>query len=142
MTLFRYFLAGLLGAATLGGLGSARAEPGVVIEVYVFEDGSAEITCPTSACRAVCRDVEGQSLLVQGEFYRVGSNCTVELSDGAVLQEAIEELIALVGEEIPAGDETQVTVIEINEDEFESSETPPANNTENQPLSAQAPVPQ
>ena len=130
MTLFRYFLAGLLGAATFVGFGSARAEPGVVIEIYVFEDGSAEITCPTSACRAVCRDVEGQSLLVQGEFYRIGSNCTVELSDGAVLQEAVVELIALVGEEFPAGAEFEVTT-EINPDEFDSGETPPANNTEN-----------
>jgi hypothetical protein len=141
MTLFRYLLAGFLGAAIIGGLGSARAA-GIVVEVIVLEDGSAEINCPTSACRAVCRDVEGQSLLVQGEFYRIGSNCTVELSDGALLQEAVEELIALIGEEIPAGDETQVTVIEINEDEFDSGETPPANNTENQPLSANAPVPQ
>ena len=142
MTLFRYFLAGLLGVATFGGLGSARAEPGVVIEVYVFEDGSAEITCPTSACRAVCRDVEGQSLLVQGEFYRVGSNCTVELSDGAVLQEAVEELIAIVGEEIFAGALVPVTgVTEINEDEFDNPEPPPAQNTPNEPLSPSAPVP-
>ena len=141
MTLFRYLLAGFLGAAIVGGYGAARAEPGFVIEVYIFEDGSAEITCPTGACQAVCRDVEGQSLLVQGEFYRVGSNCTIEISDGQFVREAIEELIALVGEEIPAGDETQVTVIEFNEDEFDSTETPPSQNTENPPLSPNAPVP-
>ncbi len=131
MSFIRYLLAGFLGVATFGGLGSARAEQGIVIEVYVFEDGSAEITCPTSACRAVCRDVEGQSLLVQGEFYRVGSNCTVELSDGAVLQEAVEELIAIVGEDIFAGAEIQETTTEFDETQFEPTETPPANNTEN-----------
>jgi hypothetical protein len=141
MTLIRYVLAGLLGAMIIGGFGPARAE-GVVIEVYVYEDGSAEITCPTSACHAVCRDVEGQSLLVQGEFYRVGSNCTVELSDGAVLQEAIEELIALVDQETFPGAIVPVTgVIQINEDEFDNPETPPGQNTPTEPLSPAAPVP-
>ncbi len=139
MTLFRYLLAGFLGAAIVGGYGAARAEPGFVIEVYIFEDGSAEITCPTGACQAVCRDVEGQSLLVQGEFYRVGSNCTVELSDGAVLQEAVEELIALLPEEPLPGAPDEGT--EGDEDEFESGETPPSQNTENLPVSANAPVP-
>ncbi len=142
MTLFRTFLASLLGAATIGVFGSARAEQGAVIEVYVFEDGSAEITCPTSACRSVCRDVEGQSLLVQGEFYRIGSNCSVELSDGAVLREAVEELIALLPEVILPGDVIPVTdITEGDEDEFDNSETPPSENTENLPLSPNRPVP-
>lgn len=129
MSLFRYFLAGFLGAVLIGGFGSARAEQGVVIEIYVSPDGSAEITCPTSACQAICRDVEGQSLLVQGAFYRIGSNCTIELSDGAALQDAVEELLALLGGPIPGIRVTGGTG-EFDPFVFDSQAADPAQNTE------------
>lgn len=141
MTFIRTVLAGGLFAAMVAGFGTARAE-GIVIEVYVHDDGSAEITCPTSACRAVCRDVTGQSLLIQGEFYRVGANCTVELTDGSVLQEAVEELIALVDQETFPGAIVPVTeTIVVNEDEFDNPETPPSQNTPTDPVSPNSAVP-
>lgn len=76
------------------------ANPGVVVEIYVQED-SVEIVCPTTACNAVCRDIEGTQLLLADTYYRIGSNCSLTITDGALLNEAIEELIAFLGDVVP-----------------------------------------
>jgi hypothetical protein len=85
-------------AAQEGGL--AAPNPGVVVEIYVHE-GGVEIVCPATQCNAVCRDVEGTQVLLADTFYRIGANCSLTITDGALLQEAIETVLALIGNELP-----------------------------------------
>ena len=100
----------------------------VVIEVYVQEDGTTEIVCPTTACNAKCRDIEGMQVLLQDTFYRMGSNCSITITDGALLQEAIETVLALVDEELPgAPAPDQGQLIQTGE-ELENSESNPNQN--------------
>ena len=80
----------------------AAPNPGVVVEIYVHEDGT-EIVCPTTACNAVCRDIEGTQVLLADTYYRIGSNCSLTITDGALLQDAIEVVLALIGNEFPGG---------------------------------------
>lgn len=95
-------LLGAGGAATAQEGSLATSSPGVVVEIYVHEDG-VEIVCPTTECNAICRDVEGTQALLAGTFYRIGGNCSLTITDGALLQEAIETVLAFLGEEIPGG---------------------------------------
>jgi hypothetical protein len=112
-------------------VGSATAQEGepVVIEVFVDEDGNTEIVCPTTQCNAACRDLEGTQVLLQDTFYRIGSNCSITITDGALLQEAIETIFAFLTDVIPeappppGGDITQV------EEELQNNESNPNQNT-------------
>ena len=115
--------------------GSATAQERVVIEIYVQDDGSVDIVCPTAACNAICRDIEGTQLLVADTYYRIGSNCSLTITDGAQLNEAMEELIAFLGDEIPGGPmDTGAT----NPPGLENAESNPNQNTV-PPSSANAP---
>ena len=139
MSFRKHALSAAFAATVFGSVGSATAqeeplglatEP-VVIEVYVQANGETEIVCPTTACNARCRDVEGTQVLLQETFYRIGSNCSVTITDGSLLQEAIETVIALVSEEIPGGFapvQDQTTI----ESELESTESNPNQNTPSQ----------
>ncbi len=124
------FTATLFGSV---GLATAQEDPlglatePFVIEVFVQEDGTTEIICPATACNAVCRDLEGMQVLLQETFYRIGSNCSIAITDGAVLQEAIETVIALVSEEIPGGF-APVQGLTTIESELESTESNPNQN--------------
>ncbi len=132
------FTATLFGSV---GLATAQEDPlglatePFVIEVFVQEDGTTEIICPATACNAVCRDLEGMQVLLQETFYRIGSNCSITITDGALLQEAIETVIALVSEEIPGGFApvqggfAPVQGLTPIEDEFENTENNPNQNT-------------
>ena len=108
MALSKYALFAAFAAALLGSEAPALAQegdlanPGVVVEIYVRGD-EVEIVCPTTECNAKCRDVEGETVLLAGTFYRIGSNCSITLSDGSQLQEAIETVLALIGDEVPGG---------------------------------------
>jgi len=116
-------------------MGSATAQERVVIEIYVNDDGSVDIVCPTAACNAICRDIEGTQLLVADTYYRIGSNCSLTITDGAQLNEAMEELIAFLGDEIPGGPmDTGAT----NPPGLENAESNPNQNTV-PPSSANAP---
>ncbi len=125
------FTATLFGSV---GLATAQEEPlglatePVVIEVFIHEDGTTEIVCSTTACNATCRDLEGMQVLLQETFYRIGSNCSIAITDGAVLQEAIETVIALVSEEIPGGFAPVQGLTTIGS-ELESTESNPNQNT-------------
>jgi hypothetical protein len=136
MSFRKHTLSAALAATVFGSVGLATAqedplglatEP-FVIEVFVQEDGTTEIICPATACNAVCRDLEGMQVLLQETFYRIGSNCSITITDGALLQEAIETVIALVSEEIPGGFAPIQGLIPI-EDEFENTENNPNQNT-------------
>jgi len=110
MSFRKHAFSGILAAILTGSAGPTLAQdgelaapnPGVVVEIYVHEDGT-EIVCPTTACNAVCRDLEGTQVLLADTFYRIGSNCSLTITDGALLQEAIETVIALLGDEFPGG---------------------------------------
>lgn len=98
--------AALLAAFVIGASGARAQELSdpVTIEVYVDDaTGEIEIVCPTTACNAVCRDVAGEEVLLAGNFYRIGSNCSITISDGALLQDAIEAVLALLDDEFPGG---------------------------------------
>jgi hypothetical protein len=133
MTLFRFLLAGLLGATIIGGFGSARAKQGDVIEIIVFEDGSAEISC--TACIAVCVDVEGQHIL-DAEFNKIGGGCRITVSDGLALQLAIEQLIEIIEIAALEGGETPAAAALVEDEGFlfletiEGTEADAAQNTE------------
>lgn len=107
----RYVFAAVFAALFLGNLGAAEAaeegslataNPGVVVEIYVHE-GETEIACPTTACNAICRDIEGVQVLLADTYYRIGSNCSITITDGRLLGDAIESLTALLLEEVPGG---------------------------------------
>jgi len=108
MSFRKHALSAAFATAFLGSLAPAAAQegdlsnPGVVVEIYVQGD-TVEIVCPTSECNAACQDVEGTQILLQDTFYRIGSNCSITITDGALLQEAIETVLALVGDETPGG---------------------------------------
>jgi hypothetical protein len=101
----------------------------VVIEVFVDQDGNTEIVCPTTQCNAACRDIEGQQILLQDTFYRIGSNCSITITDGSLLQEAIEAVFAFLADVIPeaapppGGDITEV------QEELQNTESNPNQNT-------------
>lgn len=130
MSFRKHALSAAFAATFLAGVGSATAqEKGpVVIEVYVDANGETEIVCPTTACNAVCRDIEGMQVLLQDTFYRIGSNCSITITDGSLLQDAIETIIALVSEEIPGGF-APVQGLTTIESELESTESNPNQNT-------------
>ncbi len=130
MSFRKHALSAAFAATFLAGVGSATAqEKGpVVIEVYVDANGVTEIVCPTTACNAVCRDIEGTQVLLQDTFYRIGSNCSITITDGSLLQDAIETIIALVSEEIPGGF-APVQGLTTIESELESTESNPNQNT-------------
>ena len=135
MSFRKHALAAAFAATLFGsvGLASAQEDPlglatePFVIEVFVQEDGTTEIICPATACNAVCRDLEGMQVLLQETFYRIGSNCSITITDGALLQEAIETVIALVSEEIPGGFAPVQGLTPI-ESELESDESNPNQN--------------
>ncbi len=135
MSFRKHALSAALAATVFGSVGSAPAQEGglaiegepVVIEVFIHEDGTTEIVCSTTACNATCRDIEGMQVLLQETFYRIGSNCSIAITDGAVLQEAIETVIALVSEEIPGGFAPVQGLTPI-ESELESTESNPNQN--------------
>ena len=103
MSIRKHAMSAAFAAVFLGSAGSAMAqEGGVVIEIYVH-DGETEVVCPTTACNAICRDIEGTQVLLQETFYRIGSNCSITITDGALLQDAIEVLLAFLGTEVPGG---------------------------------------
>lgn len=102
----RALSAGLMAALMIGASAASAEELAspVTVEVYVDSaTGEIEIVCPTTACNAICRDVAGEEVLLAGNFYRIGSNCSITISDGALLQEAIETVLALLGDEVPGG---------------------------------------
>jgi hypothetical protein len=99
---FAAMFIGNVGSALAQGGGLANPNPGVVVEIYVH-DGETEIVCPTTACNAICRDIEGTQVLLADTYYRIGSNCSLTITDGALLQAAIETLLALLGDENPTG---------------------------------------
>lgn len=106
MPLGKRILSAAVALTFLGWASSAGAqgEEAVVIEIFVDQTtGDTEIVCPTTACNAVCRDIEGTQILLAGNYYRIGSNCSLEITDGTVLQEAIETVLALIGDEVPGG---------------------------------------
>ena len=135
MSFRKHTLSAALAATVFGSVGSAPAQEGglaiegepVVIEIYVQENGETEIVCPTTACNARCRDVEGMQVLLQETFYRIGSNCSITITDGSLLQEAIETVIALVSEEIPGGFAPVQGLTPI-ESELENTESNPNQN--------------
>ena len=137
MSFRKHALIAAFATTFLGSVGSATAqEEPVVIEIYVQENGETEIVCPTTACSAVCRDLEGGQVLLQETFYRIGSNCSITITDGSLLQEAIEAVIALVSEEIPGGF-APVQGLTTIESELDSTESNPNQNNPDQlsPLS-------
>ena len=99
----KHLLAAIIGATIIGNAGIARAAQGVVIEVLVHSEG-VEIMCTTAQCVAVCRDVEGMQVLLDAQPYRIGANCSITLGDINLLQDAVEELIALLGDVFPGGE--------------------------------------
>jgi hypothetical protein len=126
-----HLLSGALATAIFAAVGPAAAQEGepIVIEIYVDENGETEIVCPTSQCNAVCRDIEGQQVLLEDTFYRIGSNCSITITDGALLQEAIEAVFAFLADVIPeappppGGDITEV------QEELDNNESNPNQNT-------------
>ncbi len=105
-----------------------EGEP-VVIEVYVDSNGETEIVCPTTACNAKCRDIEGMQVLLQDTFYRIGSNCSITITDGSLLQEAIETILAFVGEELPGAPGPDQTTIETQTQFLDDTTSNPNQNT-------------
>ncbi len=125
MSIRKHALSAAFAAAFLGSAGSAVAqEGGVVIEIYVH-DGETEVVCPTTACNAICRDIEGTQVLLQETFYRIGSNCSITITDGALLQDAIEVLFAFLGEELPGAPGPGPTPIQT---QLENTESNPSQN--------------
>ncbi len=101
MSLKKQVLSAVFATMVFGGVGSAAAAPGDIIEIFVQDNGDTEISCPTTACNAICRDLEGTQILLQDTYYRIGSNCSITITDGALLNEALEVLFAFLGEELP-----------------------------------------
>ena len=100
----RALMAGLAAALLIGANAATAQEGPITIEVYVDSStGETEIVCPTTACNAICRDIEGTQVLLADTYYRIGSNCSLTITDGALLQEAIETILALLGDEVPGG---------------------------------------
>ena len=130
MSFRKHALSAAFAATFLVGVGSATAqEQGpVVIEIYVGANGETEIVCPTTACNAVCRDLEGTQVLLQDTFYRIGSNCSITITDGSLLQEAIETVLVLVGDEIPGGPGLEQG-LSTTEAELQNNESNPNQNT-------------
>ena len=105
--------------------GDLASPGGVVLEVYVHGD-EVEIVCPTTECNARCRDIEGTQLLLAGTFYRIGANCSITITDGTLLQEAMETILALTDITFPGAPQNQFST----EDQFlENTETNPNQNT-------------
>ncbi len=125
MSLSRYLLAAFVGAAIIGGFGSAWAQsssaptdvaqvdpdvvapqpnikPGIEVDIFVGPDGSTEVVCMGTDC--FCADPTGESMIMeQGQFKRIDNNCaTMVDSDGSVLQAAIEDSLEILGIEAAA----------------------------------------
>jgi hypothetical protein len=124
-------LSAAFAVAFLGAVGSAMGQEGetIVIEVFVDEDGNTEIVCPTTQCNASCRDLEGTQILLQDTFYRIGSNCSITITDGALLQEAIETVFAFLADVIPEAPAPAGGDIIGVQEELQNTESNPNQNT-------------
>jgi len=134
MSLFRLLIAGFLAAAILGGSGSARAQSpeeiaapgtnqGVIIEIYVDPvTKEVEAVCLSKDC--FCSDPSGATQVMEdGQFKKIAKNCSeMENSDGLALQQAVEEALALLGDEFGVPGIQGPQRIEFNPDQFDSGE--------------------
>ena len=138
MSFRKHILAVVLGASVLGSSGAVLAADEfevpealrAFIEVFVHKIGNivvVEVSCGASACPIICPDVEGTQVILRDTFYQVGPNCSLTITDGALLQEAIETVVALVSEEIPGGF-APVQDLTTIETELENPESNPQQN--------------
>ena len=69
-----------------------------------MHNGSVEIICTGAQCNLSCRDLEGIEVLQQSTFYSVGQTCSITISDGVLLSEAMETVLAFLSTgPIPGG---------------------------------------
>lgn len=108
-----------------------EGEGPAVIEMFVDEDGNTEIVCPTTQCNAACGDLEGTQVLLKDTFYRIGGNCSITITDGALLQEAIEAIFALLADVIPEAPAPPGGNVTEFQEQLQNTESNPSQNTVN-----------
>ena len=93
MSFRKFALASTFALTFFGIAGFAEAEQGFTVEVLVVND-SVEIHCQGGPCELACPGIV--EVLPEAIFFNVQRGCVITVSDGVLLNEAMETTIAFL----------------------------------------------